>query len=816
MTYIRRLFLIIIVFIFVLFTRQVYAACDPAECGGSHGTCEENGWGSEYYCFDKCCVIPPSPTPGGDGGGGGTCDKQTPGSCSSGTCDGGKSCVSTGNPPKACTCSNGSPAWAGYHDSQFGDQTVASCTANGWATDSNNSSTDYIIHIFVDGIDGANEIRPAGGGWFWASDYRSGLEGVCTGGTCAFNVDLSGYISLDVEHNILIRIGRHWWLPAYDYSVNPPTLIPVWNRKITCAAPTPTPTNTPTPTPIPAPVLTCTAYTNTNPISIIWNWTVNGVLTYWLRVWDSAVYIVDQWYSGPTVTTSAVPGVTYWGKVLSGDGTQSSPWSTTVSCTVPALSTPTGVCGTFNGNPTNPATPITYTWANGTALQVWDSTGKWWYNAAASSGIIISKDDNNLGSTFAVPPGRTVYARTTYTPSFNYFSTASETICPPPANPLPVTISGPLQQKSGTGCNQANATNNFNVQNPTTTTNPSSCVATACTVSPSTSAAQTYTCTTTFSSNNCLDDDPPTWPTSATINLTGVAPLGYSFIGWTPSGSCTPATNSKVVNAGDTIANQPITFGFDSDWIKLKNSSFNGVSITGVTVPAFVTGYDADDDVSKYFIIGNAGAVLKTAVSPNTAYSTPNWYDSSFTTSFSMYPSTFLNYVKSRKQHTVITNPDLSTITSPGIYIYNGALTLTSSNIMTSNVVLIATGDISISGSEFNINADCVNTLSKNIAILSTGKISFSNTTKCAAGIFIAKTVDTGSNGNQGLKIKGNLIAQTTLTNNRAWSDNSRPSVFVVFDPVQYINLLPYLSTAYYDWRQIQDCLFIPPILSKI
>jgi len=710
-----------------------------------------------------------------------------------------------------------------------GNHDYSNCDASGgWACNEGTPNVTFHVQLYAGPVGGlpqtflgevpAYQLREdvgsvCGGNLYHGFTFPDPT--VCTNCT-DYQTQIDNYNSLKdgVAHNIT----------AYVVKPNTASVKLVSSPKtITCAAPTatppptPTPTNTPTPTPIPAPVLTCTAYTNTNPISIIWNWTVNGVLTYWLRVWDSAVYIVDQWYSGPTVTTSAVPGVTYWGKVLSGDGTQSSPWSTTVSCTVPALSTPTGVCGTFNGNPTNPATPITYTWANGTALQVWDSTGKWWYNAAASSGIIISKDDNNLGSTFAVPLGRTVYARTTYTPSFNYFSTASETICPPPANPLPVTISGPLQQKSGTGCNQANATNNFNVQNPTTTTNPSSCVATACTVSPSTSAAQTYTCTTTFSSNNCLDDDPPTWPTSATINLTGVAPLGYSFIGWTPSGSCTPATNSKVVNAGDTIANQPITFGFDSDWIKLKNSSFNGVSITGVTVPAFVTGYDADDDVSKYFIIGNAGAVLKTAVSPNTAYSTPNWYDSSFTTSFSMYPSTFLNYVKSRKQHTVITNPDLSTITSPGIYIYNGALTLTSSNVMTSNVVLIVAGDVSISGSEFNINADCINTaLSKNIAILSTGKISFSNTTKCAAGIFIAKTVDTGSNGNQGLKIKGNLIAQTTLTNNRAWSDNSRPSVFVVFDPVQYINLLPYLSTAYYDWRQIQDCLFIPPILSKI
>ena len=581
-------------------------------------------------------------------------------------------------------------------------------------------------------------------------------------------------------------------------------------------APTPTSTTAPTPTSIPAPVLTCTAYTNTNPISIVWNWTVNGVLTYWLRVWDSAVYIVDQWYTGPTVTTSATPGVTYWGKVLSGDGTQSSPWSNTVSCTIPALSVPNISCGSFNQ--AGVYVPLTITWANGTKLQVTrDYTPAdiadpqyaqyWLYNTFASPPS-ITIDPPPPGK--YMPPGHTYYARTTY--DGNTFSVAGSKYCDPPSNPSPAIVSGPLQQKSGTGCNQANATNNFNVKNPTTTTNPSSCVDTTCTTLdndglPSNTVAAKYTCTTTFSSNDCLDDSTPTWPTSATINLTGVAPLGYSFIGWTPSGSCTPATNSKAVNAGDTIPDQPITFGFDSDWIKLKDSSFYGVSITGVTVPAFVTGYDADDDATKYFIIGAAGAVLKTAVNPSSEYSTPNWYDSSYPARpSSMNPTAFLSYVKSRKEYQTVS--DMSSINQDGIYVWSGALTLNNANLnqaTASKFVLIVDGNVTIDQDKFNIGSCTDATGLKKIAILSkTGTITFSTSTQCAAGIFIAQTVDTGSNSNLGLKIKGNLIALTTLTNGRAWADNSRPSVFVVFDPDQYINLLPYLSTASYDWRQIQ------------
>ena len=74
MTCVKRLFLFIVAFILVaLGTRQVYAVCNPAECNSiEYGTCQEQGWGSEYQCFDQCCVIPaggggPTPTPGGGG-----------------------------------------------------------------------------------------------------------------------------------------------------------------------------------------------------------------------------------------------------------------------------------------------------------------------------------------------------------------------------------------------------------------------------------------------------------------------------------------------------------------------------------------------------------------------------------------------------------------------------------------------------------------------------------------------------------------------------------------------------------------------------
>ncbi|MEK7522917.1 MAG: hypothetical protein AAB569_05015, partial [Patescibacteria group bacterium] len=507
--------------------------------------------------------------------------------------------------------------------------------------------------------------------------------------------------------------------------------------------------------------------------------------------------------------------------------------SVTVTVGAPP-SVPVGTCLNDQFDPVTASTPVRWTWTTGDSLQVTTDSPPpgaayedWMYNSSpVTSGIVITPPAGPPQK--YMPPGHTVYARTSFggdwtTPGLP--STVGSVICTPPPNPLPVTISGPLQQKSGTGCSQADATNNFNVVNPIVSTNPSDCVSTACTAldnngSPSNTVAAKYTCTTTFSNNDpvigCLYDDPPTWPTSATLTLTGNAPSGFTWSpnsGWTPNGACTPVNNSKTVNEGDTILNQPITFNFSgANWIKLKDSSFNRISIAGVTVPAFVSSYDADDDATKFFIIGNAGAVLKATVNPSSAYSSPpkNWYDSSYPAgSSSMNPSAFLNYVKSRKEYQTVS--DMSSINQDGIYVWSGAgaLTLNNANLnqaTASKFVLIVDDNVTIDQDEFNIGNNCIDTsTSKNIAILSkTGTITFSTTTQCAAGVFIAQTVDTGSITSQGLKIKGNLIAQTTLTNGRAWSDTSRPGLFIVFDPVQYINLLPYLSTASYDWRQIQ------------
>ncbi|NTU45996.1 hypothetical protein HGA88_00005, partial [Candidatus Roizmanbacteria bacterium] len=55
-----------------------------------------------------------------------------------------------------------------------------------------------------------------------------------------------------------------------------------------------------------------------------------------------------------------------------------------------------------------------------------------------------------------------------------------------------------------------------------------------------------------------------------------------------------------------------------------------------------------------------------------------------------------------------------------------------------------------------------------------------------------------------GLKVTGNLIAQTKLNQARRRADNAYPTLLVVANPSLYVTLLPYLSVASYEWKQLQ------------
>ena len=383
----------------------------------------------------------------------------------------------------------------------------------------------------------------------------------------------------------------------------------------------------------------------------------------------------------------------------------------------------------------------------------------------------------------------------------NSWSTGGRTVdfivASPTPTPTPyptVAISGNLREYLGAACYNNISTNtlslNINPQIPAGVT-------ANCGVTPPTGQTKSsYRCTVVF--NNTSDP-------SQNLNLAALA-TGYSSAYWTNANACTNTAGNSlpidVSSGGSTVYNKDIFFKNVSSWIKLKNSSFSGSGSLTNVLPLSIAAYDSDDDISqRYFIMNSTGndPGLVTASSINTGtadVSSKNW-KADYTQSTVMNPTAFLSYVKSRKTYTKITA--LNQITSDGIYVWDevtsfpGITTATTPNF---NFVLISTTQaITISGTDFSPG--------KSVALVA-NSITFGNSTQTANGLFIAQTIDAGSNSNQGLKITGNLIAKTTLTNNRSWSNNSKPSVFIVFDPVQYINLLPYLSTANYDWRQIQ------------
>ena len=216
--------------------------------------------------------------------------------------------------------------------------------------------------------------------------------------------------------------------------------------------------------------------------------------------------------------------------------------------------------------------------------------------------------------------------------------------------------------------------------------------------------------------------------------------------------------------------------------------------------------YDADDTDEQYFIIGKPGVAIAPAitinisnVNPTAKTGDPQYKATGYSSTYLLSPASYLAYIKGRKDHKVITS--LNEITKSGTYIYEGDITINSNTAPFNqpyNLVLIAAGTVTINPSPTQTFAPV-----GSVAIVAS-TINFDSSITEAQGIFVAKNIGTGTNTNQGLKIIGNLIAQTALTNGREWPTTARPSVFIKFDQTKYINLLSYLSTVNYDWRQIQ------------
>ncbi|PIY68791.1 hypothetical protein COY90_04150, partial [Candidatus Roizmanbacteria bacterium CG_4_10_14_0_8_um_filter_39_9] len=275
-----------------------------------------------------------------------------------------------------------------------------------------------------------------------------------------------------------------------------------------------------------------------------------------------------------------------------------------------------------------------------------------------------------------------------------------------------------------------------------------------------------------------------------------------------------------------TPANIYFPYGSASGgWFKEKNTGFYNRKTRNNLIPNNPLAFDAIDDTvvppnDKYLIIGAAGAVLNggsinlgpnatnnTGQGSEVSYSSSNWGVSSYTASSLFSPAKFTDYTKSRKQYTTITKPDLSEIVASGMYYLKDNLIINASNVgifKDKNIILFSdTASVTILNNIDNDNSDGF-TLGTGALGIVADTITINNTLSEIDAILIGNTVNIGTSGVK-LKIKGNLInLDGTFTNKRSQDNAQYPSLFVIFDPKTYLDLLPYLSISMYDWKQVQ------------
>jgi len=294
-----------------------------------------------------------------------------------------------------------------------------------------------------------------------------------------------------------------------------------------------------------------------------------------------------------------------------------------------------------------------------------------------------------------------------------------------------------------------------------------------------------------------------------TLSLNATYP-GYDTVSWRAGDVCGGAAeNSKALSAVTPNNTSPLYFTYGGSvgaggWFKLSQTSFNSrMSNRSNFIPNSLRTFDLtadDDNTTKNLILGSAGNIVQNGAlnvgAASIPYSTPNWYTSGYSHTNDITYSKYIDYIKARKDFTTITNVNLSEIVGDGIYYIKNSVTLSSATQFNGkNVVLV------LDGGEVFINGNFI-PVGGSVAILAKD-VRIDPTVSEVDAILIGQTVDLGD-GAVGLKIKGNLIDESELTIERNQVDGRRPSLLVIFEPQIYLNVLPYLSTSTYDWRQIQ------------
>lgn len=527
-----------------------------------------------------------------------------------------------------------------------------------------------------------------------------------------------------------------------------------------------------------------------------------------------------------------------------------------MSCGAPPTTLDDGACGTYEcpGNPDSapPAIPtgaVTYS-PDPTCKDTYMATYSW--NAVADSGCaglnstpywaqgssvsdfssVLSGWTNtwvnslNQTTTTAYSPGINLYFHVRSRDALNNQSawSATDSVVIPTPSPYPtIHVSGPLSEDINGSCNPLSLVSSFTF-NPVTV--PALGVTPICT-NPSSSS---YEC-------DFIIDNQKGLCVSPNIEVTmGGTYSGYGTIGWRSGaggGECSGYPVSRSYAVGESDTNIPLYFTYNSilptpiptvtpggptvtptpttppaaGWFKLKDTSFNSrLSARQNYIPSNIQPYDSSDSTSTHNIfIGTAGLLMQNSqlepganaldANGKPIYSQYNWYTDGYSYINDVDYAKYIDYIKGRK---TITSISMLSEVSTGIYSITPDLdiVLDSTIFDSKKTVLVVEGDKNVVISSNFIPANGT------VALVAKHIVIEPNVTEIKA-ILIGKTITTGDSVNA-LKIDGNVIDEESLTLGRSRSDGSRPSLFVVFNVQMYLDLLPYLSTSTYDWKQIQ------------
>lgn len=415
------------------------------------------------------------------------------------------------------------------------------------------------------------------------------------------------------------------------------------------------------------------------------------------------------------------------------------------------------------------------------------------------------------GYVFPTPiaAGTTVYGRVQAQDALGNlsgWSTDSTTafVIPTPTLYPTIWIRGTYTEDLGSGgspdCTAGSMTIDPNAFNISLNINPPVGVTPVCT-----KGATSYDCFVSFDNqhNNCVISD-------YDIGLTA-SYNGYEDVEWREANQCGGNPVPTIgVDANNNPANPtPIQTFFRygaRGWFKMSNASFINKVTRDNTLPNNPTAFDADDSIvapnNKYLIVGEGGAVMYNTSGKNLdlganatdGFSNTKWFNSGYDNLSLFSPKKFFDYVKSRKQYETI--PDASGVTASGIYYVNGPLAISDAAAFANKKVLV------IVNGGLTINADFMPT-GGSVGFIA-DSITINGAVQEVDAVLIGNTVDVGSSANK-LKINGNLIQLTSgFMNTRILTSARSPSLFIKDNPTTYLDLLPYLSTSVYDWRQIQ------------